>query len=183
MECKIYKLTNEINGKMYIGQTWQSLSQRWHGGKGYDECPYLANAIKKYGKQNFKYEVLVTVNDQPTADWMENFWITTFNSVDKKIGYNLKAGGSYGKHSQATKDKISLKNREYTEKESNIVKDYTSATYSNSELKNKYGISSTHLYRILKRNNIVLSNIQDRLKSILARETAKPNLTRYKKRI
>ncbi len=47
---KVYKYTNSLNGKVYIGQTRNSLAK----GRGYDRCPAFYNAIQKYGL-HFKY--------------------------------------------------------------------------------------------------------------------------------
>ena len=47
---KIYMHKNKINGKVYIGQTKQSLKNRWSNGYGYRECPKFWRAIQKYGK-------------------------------------------------------------------------------------------------------------------------------------
>lgn len=56
---KIYRYTNLINGKIYIGRTKSSLACRaGHNGKKYYGCKHFGNAIKKYGWENFKGEIL-----------------------------------------------------------------------------------------------------------------------------
>ena len=103
-KCKIYLLTNMINGKIYIGQTWLEL---WRRMRSYDNSIYLHSAIIKYGKENFKYEILWICNNQEEADEIEKYYIEKYNSRDNSIGYNLKEGGRGGRHSEETKAKIS----------------------------------------------------------------------------
>lgn len=107
----IYRLINVVNGKYYIGQTWRSLKDRWNGGRGYDQCPYMNSAVKKHGKDNFEYEILTVCSSQETADYWEDFFIAKFDSQNPNKGYNLKEGGAYGKQSEETKKKISDSNK------------------------------------------------------------------------
>ena len=105
--CTIYLLRNKCNNKIYIGQTWVSLQARFNNGYGYMNCYYLYNAIQKYGKDNFEYEVIAICSDQDTANYLEDYYINYYNGRDQKTGYNIKAGGSNGKLSEETKKKIS----------------------------------------------------------------------------
>lgn len=105
--CIIYKITNCVNNKIYVGQTWQTLDNRWDSGHGYTSCTYLNNAIKKYGKNKFKYVILTLCGTQETADYWEDYFIKQYRSANKKFGYNIKNGGSHGKHTEETKKKIS----------------------------------------------------------------------------
>lgn len=108
MVNKIYLLTNKINNKIYIGQTWLKLENRMgKSGGNYNNSPYLYHAIKKYGSDNFFYEILCFCETQEQADNAENFYIQLYNSRDPLIGYNIKEGGSHGKHSEESKLKIS----------------------------------------------------------------------------
>ena len=54
----IYKHTNIINNKSYIGQTCQDVKKRWGNGLGYKTCPIFYQAILKYGWDNFTHEIL-----------------------------------------------------------------------------------------------------------------------------
>lgn len=47
--CIIYILKNTENIKVYVGQTWKTLKDRWNNGHGYAGCPHISNAIKYYG--------------------------------------------------------------------------------------------------------------------------------------
>lgn len=107
MLCIIYLLLNKINGMYYIGQTWNTLEERWESGHGYKGCPHIDNAIKKYGKDNFHYEVLAYAYTQEQADELEDAFIVAYDSRNKKRGYNIKQGGSNGKMSEESKKKLS----------------------------------------------------------------------------
>jgi group I intron endonuclease len=95
----IYKCTNLINGKIYIGQTIKKLSRRriFHEvtalkNRGY----YLHSAIRKYGKENFRWEIIESCSSKKLLDFKETFYIKFFNSMNSSFGYNLKSGGSNG---------------------------------------------------------------------------------------
>ena len=91
---KIYKITNKINGKVYIGQTTKSLKERfqkhcWNTGKTdlYHFNMAIKKAIKKYGKNNFTIELIEEINKE-YLDEREVFWISYYDSYNK--GYNCK---------------------------------------------------------------------------------------------
>ena len=106
MSCKIYKITNKINNKIYIGQTWNSLKERFsdHKKPSSTNCIKLNRAIKKYGVFNFYIELLEECYSQNDADALEKEYIQKYNCIT--CGYNIKEGGSYGKHSEESKRKI-----------------------------------------------------------------------------
>lgn len=92
----IYKITNLINNKIYIGQTICSLKRRFNNHVCKKGCVYLYSAIQKYGKENFKIEEIEYIpKDQ--LDNREIYWISYYNSTDKKVGYNLLPGGKLGR--------------------------------------------------------------------------------------
>jgi len=103
----IYILKNKCNNKIYIGQTWRTIKDRWKSGKGYRGCWHLNRAIERYGKDNFYYEILTFCSTQESADYLEDFFIKKYNSTDPNFGFNIKNGGSNGKHSAITNKKIS----------------------------------------------------------------------------
>lgn len=89
---KIYKITNKINGKVYVGQTSESLSQRFSRHMGYQSKEHdskFYRAIRKYGKDNFFIELLDTAETQEELDEKEVFWILKLNAVSN--GYNSNA--------------------------------------------------------------------------------------------
>lgn len=119
MSCKIYLLKNNVNNKIYIGQTWaERLEDRMgKNGSQYKNSAYIYNAIKKYGAENFSYDLLAEVSSQEEADLLEGGYIIEYNSRNNRIGYNLRSGGSCGKHSEETKEKIrqSILNKEWSD--------------------------------------------------------------------
>jgi group I intron endonuclease len=83
----IYKTTNLINGKIYVGQDSKNNSKYLGSGV------VLNYAIKKYGKDNFKKEILEYCIDKNDMDEKEKYWISELNSRDRNIGYNITKGG------------------------------------------------------------------------------------------
>ena len=94
----IYKITNTINSKSYIGQTIQNVKERF-----YQHCATkcskavsnmaIHRAIKKYGKSNFTVEVIEEINSANLND-RERYWIKYYNSYNN--GYNSTKGGQDG---------------------------------------------------------------------------------------
>lgn len=102
----IYKTTNLINGKIYIGKhlaTKFSLSYKGSGA-------ILKQAFKKYGKENFSCELIAEATTEEELNNLEAYWINYFNSRDPEIGYNIVEGGlgtSGYHHSEEAKQKMS----------------------------------------------------------------------------
>ena len=95
----IYKITNTINGKSYIGQTCQKVEDRWNEhkrGKTSKNSP-LKRAIEKYGWDNFTKEVIETIETLEEALDREIYWIDYYKTCvlvhGKDCGYNLSRGG------------------------------------------------------------------------------------------
>lgn len=98
----IYKVTNCVNGKIYIGQTIQPLGVRWksHTNKG---CA-LYRAIKKYGVDSFTVEQIDTATSRDELDAKEIYWIGYYDCIAPK-GYNLTSGGIHYEISDDTRKK------------------------------------------------------------------------------
>lgn len=101
----IYVTTNKITNKVYIGQHVSHTFNPSYKGSG----TVFKKALKKYGKHNFKTELLETIfTNQVDLNEREQYWIKKFNSTDSVVGYNLDLGGTgKGKCSEQTKIKIS----------------------------------------------------------------------------
>lgn len=121
MSYIIYKITNLINNKIYIGQTVHTLQERWMGhvwdakNKSYTNRPLL-NAILKYGEDNFTIEPVEECYSKEELDAREIYWIDKLNTRDRNIGYNVSKGGDRGAggpnfkghhHSEETRKKMS----------------------------------------------------------------------------
>lgn len=114
----IYKITNTVNGMIYIGQTRQTASRRWKShrkdarklekGQINKISAYLYRAILKYGDKNFKVEI-VEQCEPHLLNEREQFWIKEFNCLAPN-GYNLTTGGKNFEFSEITLEKMS-KNR------------------------------------------------------------------------
>ena len=106
----LYAITNILNGKKYIGQTID-VTRRWITHTTLSKpIMYIDRAIKKYGKENFIFEIVETVSAQEEANALEAKLINDFNSIDKEYGYNVKPGGKVATgwhHDEITKKKIS----------------------------------------------------------------------------
>jgi len=110
----IYKSTNLVNGKCYVGQTMRIFKKRqydhiYRSDNNLDNV-YFHNAIKEYGPANFKWEILYECDDALVLGVMETMKIIVNHSHWTEGGYNLTwgGGGSNGyKHSKEAKEKIS----------------------------------------------------------------------------
>jgi len=114
----VYKIINKINGKIYIGKTYD-VNQRWlrHISDSISERynSILHKAINKYGADNFEIYTIEECNSDEDALEKEIFWIAEYKTniykYGNEFGYNLTDGGegTSGFHmSDETKNKISL---------------------------------------------------------------------------
>lgn len=106
----IYKTTNLINGKIYIGQDTKNNQNYLGSGK------ILKYSINKYGKDNFIKEILEYCKNIDELNEREKYWITELNSTNREIGYNVTFGGQSGwmlglKHTEDTKLNYSIKRK------------------------------------------------------------------------
>lgn len=132
MKYNIYKITNHINSKIYVGKTLHTIEQRLaehksfasHGGD-----VALSRAIRKYGENNFTTELLDTANSVEESNQKEAFYIKKLNSSNRNIGYNLTKGGDGG-------DTYCMK----TEKELNKIKEKISKANSGGHNGNSHKI-------------------------------------------
>lgn len=140
----IYKITNLINNKCYIGQTIKTAEQRWKehqshtfGSHPNDQNKSLYKAIRKYGLENFTFEVLQdNIETFEKLDKAEIYWIDYYNSFIK--GYNETFGGQQY-------HKI-LPNKE-------IIEDYYKTKSARKTALN-FGIDHSTVDDILNQNNI-----------------------------
>ena len=168
---KVYKIVNKVNGKYYIGMTKQTLIKRFSQHKQNAKIgknTYLYNAIRKYGNDNFEIELLLECSNKEECCVLEIEYISK-----NKNGYNLAPGGEGGfvvqdieswkcKLKESRKDKTPFLGKTHSEetkkKCSEVSKLYWGSQqtynwedikeYSYKEAKEKFGISTTHYYRL-----------------------------------
>lgn len=116
----IYRATNNINGKVYIGKTIKSLRSRISEHKSdinRGQIFYFQRALIKYGFDNFTWDVLDETNSLDELNRLEIQYIDTYDSKNKDKGYNIADGGMGGGNrcgailSESTKTKISNSKR------------------------------------------------------------------------
>lgn len=116
----IYKITNLINNKVYIGQTSNYNERIRHHKqiafreKSKEKNKPLYKSIRKYGINNFKFEIIDRCVSFEESNIKEIEYIKLYNScVDSGFGYNLDLGGKNGNKSESTKTKISKSHKGY----------------------------------------------------------------------
>jgi group I intron endonuclease len=108
--CGIYSIINTVNGKRIIGQS-KDIYKRWTGYRNqldlnkYDNV-YLQRSWNKYGKQNFKFEIIFLCSIQDLNETEIRF-IREYKSTNRKFGYNIEEGGNRHNQSEETKLKLS----------------------------------------------------------------------------
>lgn len=99
----IYKTTNLVNGKIYIGQKTSEIFIESYKGSGI----ILRKALDKYGEENFKVEILEECNSKDELDLAEKKWIKVLKATDDSTGYNIAEGGQGGNLGEEVNKKIS----------------------------------------------------------------------------
>ena len=102
----IYKISNLVNGKFYIGQHKTDNLEDNYWGSGF--C--IRNAIKKYGIENFVFEVLIDLKNEEEMNLLEEL-VVNEEFIKRDDVYNLKTGGSRGKYSFESRMKSSMSHK------------------------------------------------------------------------
>lgn len=109
----IYKITNKVNNKIYIGQTIRSLKERVQ--EHIRKKGTLNKAFNKYGIENFSIEIIEKCNSTEELNNKEIYWINRFNCLTPN-GYNLCEGGGQTNgytHKEESKNKMSVNRGRY----------------------------------------------------------------------
>jgi group I intron endonuclease len=187
----IYKITNIISNKCYIGETkksnpylrWNEHKRKITQGIG---CPALQDAVKKYGVDNFKFEILIICFDEDRFTY-EIDYIKKYNSMSPN-GYNLtkggEGGGFYGKkHSQQTIDNLSfvlkqkyIDNPELKQQSSERQKIVMSSMEARKKITE--GLSNSEKWKLAKENKKV-GNCNHRKPSEKTKNKIKESLKKY----
>ena len=142
MKGYIYKITNKVNGKSYIGQTRYTIEFRWRQHLHKKDNTYFHNAIRKYGADNFIVEKLEECNIEDLNE-KEIYYIAKYNTF--KDGYNLTIGGD-GNRTLLLDDK-------YDE----ISALYLSG-FSSNKIATLYKVDKASIVKILKQLGIKIRN-------------------------
>ena len=128
----IYKITNTVSGKMYVGETKEEdVERRWKQHKNTIKhgrgCPALQDAVRKYGWNVFKFEIVVICFDENRYA-MEQYYIKKYNTLTPN-GYNITLGGVGGgfvgkKHTPETLAKIKESLAKFKEENPNHFETY-----------------------------------------------------------
>ena len=90
----VYKTTNTLNGKIYIGQKTYKRQRKNNPVPSYlGSGSKIKQAIIKYGKENFKKEVICWCYSRQGMDDCERFFIRFLKTQNPDIGYNIVSGG------------------------------------------------------------------------------------------
>ena len=106
--CGVYRIVNNINGKMYVGQSI-NIKARWKDhintlNRNDSHSVLLQRAWNKYGQENFSFEILELCTED-MLDEVESKYIIFYNTIQN--GYNIESGGNKNKHlSEETRKKI-----------------------------------------------------------------------------
>lgn len=101
----LYSITNLKNKKIYIGFTGQQKPENRFKSHCKKLNTAISKAIQKYGKENFKFEVILQGLDRDHVLEMETYFIKEYNTFGKN-GYNLTTGGEHYEFSEETKEKM-----------------------------------------------------------------------------
>lgn len=152
----IYKITNNINGKFYIGRA-KNIEKRWRAHKtncfdpkaiDYYKCLY--KAIREYGLENFTFEVIEECSEEELTE-KEGYYISFYNANNPEIGYNRTNGYEYPQYGLAGEEHP---NHKLTEQEVYYIRE----CYNNHRNKDevyeefKYKINFTGFHKIWNGN-------------------------------
>lgn len=145
---KIYLISNEINHKLYVGQTVQSLNKRFNGHCCYSKTDksvnmYIKRAIHKYGKDKFHIELLEECPIELMNE-REKYWIKFYDSYNN--GYNLTLGGQDSNYFNLHRIENSIDIKKF---EDYIIEFKPLAI----EVANHFGISKSSVYNLINRLN------------------------------
>lgn len=127
---KLYKITNRVNGKLYIGITKLALEHRWKTHVGNSQNPKypLQRAIKKYGSENFSIELICESHDRKIISSLEEPTILLYNS--RENGYNVAKGGYGGDLGPEAREKAKQTISAWTPEQKKALSEKLSASRS-----------------------------------------------------
>ena len=133
MKGIIYKVVNKTNGKIYIGQCYRTkeyssekllqLRKNKHISEAtnYKRNFPFHNALSKYTKEDFKWEVILCSWSKEDLNYYETFYINYYNSLIDNKGYNANTGGAHNKFSNRTRKAQSEAAKKRWEREGDLI--------------------------------------------------------------
>lgn len=116
----IYKATNKINGKIYIGQSINPLEKRigqhFAEARTFIHGDRFKKALRKYGEDGFNWVVIYKTNNDYLNE-AEDYFINLWNTTDRNIGYNVLTSHSSYRRTDELKRKLSKKIKNQYKKE------------------------------------------------------------------
>lgn len=157
---KIYLISNDVNNKLYVGQTIQSLNKRFNGHCCYSKSDrsvnmYIKRAIHKYGRDKFH---ITLIEECPVSklNSREQYWISFYDSYN--TGYNLTKGGQDSNYASLHRLEDTIDTLKFSE----YIKEFKPLAI---EVATHFGISKGSVYNLIKRlndPNLVLSSYNPR---------------------
>lgn len=148
-QWSIYIIKNNIDNKIYIGQTYRVLDRmsqhKYNSVVGTPDCDLpLYKAMRYYESEDFSINILANnIPSQEETDFLEEFYIEKYNCLYPN-GYNLTSGGSKAKtHIRFSKKFTTLKNK-------SIYNDYLSGNFTKVSLAKKYECHRESITKIIK---------------------------------
>ena len=157
---KIYLISNDVNNKLYVGQTIQTLNKRFNGHCCYSKSDrsvnmYIKRAIHKYGKDKFHITLIEECPINLLND-REKYWIAFYDSYNN--GYNLTKGGQDSNYSNLHRLEDTVDIKKFTE----YIIEFRPLAI---EVASHFGISKCSVYNLIKRldnPNLVLNSYNPR---------------------
>lgn len=164
---EVYRLTNSVNNKIYVGATTDGAGVRWnrHIQKAIAGSNYpFHQAIREFGKDSFRLDVLEMCDTFEKMNEREAYWIAILSATNPEVGYNRKVGGGIHLHDDGAKRKIgdihrgkTVENRKPVlqyDKNGILVKEYASLSDAILET----GIAKTSILRVIRKEATRFSN-------------------------
>ena len=165
----VYKITNIINNKVYIGITKQIIKRignhiYYFKNPNSSNNTYLHKALRKYGLESFTIEIIEICDTLEILNNREIYWIKYYNTINSKNGYNLDSGGNVKKPNEQNiiSRQINAKTKSIAQYDlqGNLIQTF----YSIKEASRQLGISDSDIHRCHKnhwsRNNFMFRKFE-----------------------
>lgn len=187
------------NTKRYIGITKTDLNKRWGNGENYKTCPLVYCAICKYGWDNIQHEILDKVDTLDSAETLERFYISKFQTQNRKYGYNILPGGDVGNNHADEEMRRKLGNgwrgKHRSEEEKKKIGEGVKKTFSRADSNGHFGLKASkdtrrkmsESHKIWWNNNpdakeMAKHRMMERMKDEAYKNKISENLSKYRRK-